>query len=102
MRLNPLGELADLKRDLGIPLSLDADPDKNAWSHIRKGAAAPVSSVGKVVCVLTPPTDATPIYTDRERCIAALANWNKLAKLYADRKMPKTCAGPVIAEMISL
>jgi hypothetical protein len=59
-----------------------------------QGAAAPVSSVGKVVCVLTPPTHATPIYADRERCIAALANWKKLAKLYADRKTPKTCARP--------
>jgi predicted nucleotidyltransferase len=48
-------DFADLKRALGVPLSLHTDPEDSAWPVIRAGAMKPVLSVGKVLCVMTPP-----------------------------------------------
>jgi predicted nucleotidyltransferase len=48
-------KFAELKKALGISLSLHIDQDDGAWPAIRAGAIKPVFSVGKVVCVITPP-----------------------------------------------
>jgi predicted nucleotidyltransferase len=49
---------AELKRALGVPLSLHCDPEDSAWPAIRAGAKKPVLSIGKVLCVITPPLSA--------------------------------------------
>jgi hypothetical protein len=54
--LSGVSGFADLKGDLGIPLSLHANPDNDAWSDIRKGAAARVSCSRKS-CVRSNPTN---------------------------------------------
>ena len=46
------------EKALRTSLSLHADLDDDAWPDIRKGAAAPVCSVGKVVRVLPPKREA--------------------------------------------
>jgi predicted nucleotidyltransferase len=46
---------AELRKALGISLSLHIDQDDGAWLAIRAGASKPVFSIGKVVCVITPP-----------------------------------------------
>jgi predicted nucleotidyltransferase len=48
-------DFADLKRELGVTLSLHSDPGDSAWAAIWAGAMKPVLSVGKVFCVITPP-----------------------------------------------
>jgi predicted nucleotidyltransferase len=47
-------DFAELKKALGVPLSLHRCEDDRAWPAIRDAAITPVLSVGKVVCVLTP------------------------------------------------
>jgi predicted nucleotidyltransferase len=48
-------DFADLKNALEVPLSLHTCADDAAWPLIRAAATTPVLSIGKVVCVLTPP-----------------------------------------------
>jgi predicted nucleotidyltransferase len=47
-------DFKDLKRALGVRVSLHCDADDLAWPAIHSGAQSPVYSTGNVLCVLTP------------------------------------------------
>jgi predicted nucleotidyltransferase len=49
-------DFTELKNALGVPLSLHCDREDSVWPAIRAGAMKPVLSVGKVSCVITPPS----------------------------------------------
>ena len=52
-RQNDTG-FAELKRALGLPLSLHVERDDVVWPEIRKNAKTPRYVIEKVCCVVTP------------------------------------------------